>query len=154
MVKLGCVQLLRKTRGLFFWFACMSLCLPTAGYAMRAQLVVVVNKESNIQSLTKKEIVDIYMGRYQSFPNGSPALPIDFPAQTEIKSDFYAKLVNLSENKIQSYWSRLLFSGRAQPPKILDNSQQIVELLSENNAAIAYIPEQYVTEEMKIVYQL
>jgi ABC-type phosphate transport system substrate-binding protein len=132
----------------------MSLCLPTAGYAMRAQLVVVVNKESNIQSLTKKEIVDIYMGRYQSFPNGSPALPIDFPAQTEIKSDFYAKLVNLSENKIQSYWSRLLFSGRAQPPKILDNSQQIVELLSENNAAIAYIPEQYVTEEMKIVYQL
>lgn len=118
-----------------------------------SSLVVVVNRANPIQSLSKKEIVDMYMGRYQSFPDGTPVLPIDFPNNSEVKARFYKHLVNQSEKRINSYWSRLLFSGRARPPRETKLAEQVAALLQQNNDAIAYLPKHSVTEDMKIVFQ-
>jgi len=115
-------------------------------------LVVVVQATSPIESLSKKEVIDIYMGRFQTFPDGSPVSPIDFPAGSKEKKSFYHQLVGKDERKIKAYWSRLLFSGRATPPIQADSKQQILQSL--NDQALAYVPANEVTQEMKIVYQL
>jgi hypothetical protein len=115
-------------------------------------LVVVVKAASPIERLSKKEVIDIYMGRFQTFPNGTPVAPIDFPAGSDEKKSFYKQLVGKDERKIKAYWSRLLFSGRATPPIQADSKQQVLEGL--NDQALAYLPANEVTQEMKIVYQL
>lgn len=114
-------------------------------------LVVVVNAANPIQSLSKKEVIDIYMGRFKTFPDGQPVAPIDFPSGSEEKKSFYQQLVSKDERKIKAYWSRLLFSGRATPPIQADSKQQVLESL--NDQALAYVPAKEVTQEMKIVYQ-
>ncbi|WP_218310784.1 hypothetical protein [Alteromonas antoniana] len=135
---------------------CILLCLSSATVSQAAQdepLVVVVNQASGVDTLTKKEVVDIFMGRYNRFPNGQVAYPVDLPQGSSGKSHFYMQLVNQSERKIQSYWSRLLFSGRAKPPEASESLPDVVNYVVSNEEAIAYLPRTLITSEMKIVFQ-
>ncbi|MBT0588155.1 hypothetical protein KIU71_17345 [Alteromonas sp. SM 2104] len=127
--------------------------LANADESVANDVVVVVNKANRLASLNKKQVIDIYMGRYLSFPDGKPAEPIDFPSNTAEKASFYLKLVNKEERKIKSYWSRLLFSGRARPPLEAESMQDVVALVEQKQDAIAYLPRNGVTSEMKIVYE-
>lgn len=115
-------------------------------------LVLVVNKEHPIDNLSKSELVDIYMGRFMTFPDGSSVQPIDL--DSEVKNQFYLKLVNQNERKINAYWSRLLFSGRAKPPKSIESVQEVLQYMAEIDDGIAYIPEDEVTQSLKVVYKL
>ncbi|MDF2177729.1 hypothetical protein P2G88_05655 [Aliiglaciecola sp. CAU 1673] len=117
------------------------------------KLVVVVNHSNPIDELDQKQVMDLYMGRYTSFPNSMPATPIDYPSNSAVKQQFYKMLVNKDEKKIRAYWSRLLFSGRAKPPMEAESGENIPTLLADNNAALAYVPVDQVTSEMKIVFQ-
>ena len=116
-------------------------------------LVVVVHDTNTISALSKKELIDIYMGRFKNFPNGSSATPIDYVKGSDQRKEFYQRLVGKSERKIDAYWSRLLFSGRATRPGQATSIAEIEKSLQQNPSAIAYISAANVTEEMKIVYQ-
>ena len=98
-------------------------------------LVVVVNAQSATDSLDKKQLIDIFMGRFKNFPNGD------------------GLLVDKSERKIDAYWSRLLFSGRATPPKKASSVPDIIQIMKDDVNALAYINASNVTKEMKIVYR-
>jgi hypothetical protein len=115
-------------------------------------LVVVVKKENSITSLTQREIVDIFMGRFSTFPDGSSARPIDLPAQTKTKNEFYMLLVNQNERKVNAYWARLLFSGRAKPPEKTSSIDEVLSKLMEYEGTIAYIPESAVNDSVKVVF--
>ncbi|WP_017443823.1 hypothetical protein [Gayadomonas joobiniege] len=115
-------------------------------------IVVAVPLPNPVKSLTRRQIIDIYMGRYDTFPNGEPAFPIDYPSGSKIKQQFYLKLVNLPETKIRSYWSRLHFSGRARPPYSIDSRDELFKIIKLKPNSLFYLPKSDVTEEMKIVF--
>ncbi|MFC4701469.1 hypothetical protein ACFO4O_14985 [Glaciecola siphonariae] len=117
------------------------------------ELSVVVSADNPIEKMSKKDVVDIYMGRFDTFPNGNEAQPIDLPDGSIEKQAFYMRLVGKNERKIKAYWSRLLFSGRAQPPEIAESTAQVESFIANSSSAIAYLPTADVTSEMKIVYQ-
>ncbi|NCP63559.1 MAG: hypothetical protein GW763_15100 [Paraglaciecola sp.] len=122
--------------------------------SMATAFVVVVNKNNPIESLSKREVIDIYMGRFLTFPDGEHVQPLDLPSQSSLKNDFYVSLVNQDERKIKAYWARLLFSGRAKPPETLDSIAAILAKVEKINQAIAYIPATAVTDNVKVVYRL
>ncbi|MDN4502593.1 hypothetical protein QX776_09270 [Alteromonadaceae bacterium BrNp21-10] len=119
----------------------------------KAGLVVVVGKQNPIDTLSKKQVIDIFMGRFTSFPNGEPVYPVDYSSEAGIKAEFYLKLVNQSERKINAYWSRLLFSGRAKPPLQAESETVLLQQFADNANTIGYLPLADVTEEMKIVFE-
>ena len=121
-------------------------------YAKSTEFVVVVNKSNAINALSKREIIDIYMGRYLTFPDGETSKPLDLPAQSTLKNDFYLKLVNKNEQKINAYWARLLFSGRAKPPTPSTSVEDAINKIAASQFAIGYIPLSQVTDEVKVVY--
>lgn len=118
------------------------------------ELVVVVSKNNSINELSKREVIDIYMGRYMTFPNGKSAKPIDLVEQSQLKNDFYLNLVDQSAQKINAYWARVLFSGRAKPPESVESIEAVFNYLKESESAIAYIPQSKVTDSVKVVYRL
>lgn len=122
--------------------------------ALSTEFVVVVNKDNKIKTLSKREVIDIYMGRYLTFPDGANAQPLDLPAQSSLKNDFYLKLVNQDERKINAYWARLLFSGRAKPPEAASSVHDALQTLQKSEFSIAYIPETELTDAVKVVYRL
>jgi hypothetical protein len=116
-------------------------------------LVVVVNSKSPTNSLTKKELIDIYMGRFNKFPNGESVTPIDFNSGSIHREMFYESLVAKSERKINAYWSRLLFSGRATPPQKAASASDVASIIQNNTNALAYLLASDVQPGMKIVYE-
>jgi|TARA_R110000764_G_scaffold92111_3_gene175403 ABC-type phosphate transport system substrate-binding protein len=121
-------------------------------YAKSTEFVVVVNKSNAVNALSKREIIDIYMGRYLTFPDGETSKPLDLPAQSALKNDFYLKLVNKDEQKINAYWARLLFSGRAKPPTPSASVEDAINKIAASQFAIGYIPLSQVTDAVKVVY--
>ena len=131
----------------------LPLCLLFVSfYAKSTEFVVVVNKSNAINTLSKREIIDIYMGRYLTFPDGETSKPLDLPAQSALKNDFYLKLVNKDEQKINAYWARLLFSGRAKPPTPSASVEDAINKIAASQFAIGYIPLSQVTDAVKVVY--
>ena len=82
------------------------------------KIVVVTNRNNDVQLIDKKGLIDLFMGKYSAFPNGKEATPIDVESETELKSQFYQSLVGLPLARVNAYWSRLKFSGRVKPPAI------------------------------------
>ena len=136
-----------------FITALLPLCLLFMSfYAKSTEFVVVVNKSNAINALSKREIIDIYMGRYLTFPDGETSKPLDLPAQSTLKNDFYLQLVNKNEQKINAYWARLLFSGRAKPPTPSTSVEDAINKIAASQFAIGYIPLSQVTDAVKVVY--
>ncbi len=129
-------------------FTMLMMLLSTGAWA---EIVVVVNKNNDISALSQKEIIDIYMGRKQSFPNGKPALPLDQAAQSMIRKDFYQILINKSPAQINAYWARLLFTGRASPPRILQEASVVLDAIEQNPSAIGYVDSSMLNDRVKVV---
>tara|TARA_B100000700_G_scaffold10193_1_gene10451 strand:+ start:367 stop:804 length:438 start_codon:yes stop_codon:yes gene_type:complete len=117
-------------------------------------IAIVVAKASNIESISKRELVDVYMGRFEVLESGHKVKPVDYESGSDLRTLFYKSLVNKSERQINAYWSRLIFSGRAKPPLQVSSPEESLAYLLTNQSALAYMPVNRVSEEMKIVLVL
>lgn len=117
----------------------------------RAELVVIVNTESGVNSLDSSDLVNIFMGRYQKFPSGVTAFPVDLQGA---RDTFYKTLVDKTLPEVNSYWARLVFSGRASPPRQVLDAAEVVEIVRSNRGAIGYVDRELVGNYVTVVYSL
>ncbi|MDT0595307.1 hypothetical protein [Glaciecola petra] len=128
--------------------------LLTLSFSVKGEdLVLVVNKNNPTSILKKTQVIDLYMGKFVAFPDGSKAIPIDLADGSETKATFYKLLVGMPLARVNAYWSRVKFSGRARPPLETDSQDETIKFIQENEFAIAYIHESNVTDDLKVVYR-
>lgn len=136
--------------------ALITLLLPLLWlpHAARADdMVVIVNARSHIRTLTRDQVIDIFMGRFRQLPSGATALPIDV-ADTGARQAFYERLVHKNLAEIGSYWARLVFSGEASPPFQAPDTSTALTLVATNPDAIAYCYRSAVTGRVRVVLDL
>lgn len=119
--------------------------------AASADIVVVVSSSSSIDSLTQKQVSSIFLGKKSTFPDGSKAVAIDQKDGSSDREDFYRKVTGKSGSQLKSYWSKLIFSGKGQPPKQLADADEVKTSLSSNPNQISYMAEDAVDASVKIV---
>jgi ABC-type phosphate transport system substrate-binding protein len=129
------------------------LMLAWAGTA-RADLVLIANPESAVDNLSREEAINIYMGRLRRFPSGAAAQPLDLPSGETEKALFYRLLVNKDLSDIEAYWARLVFSGRASPPRTVSNLKEVVERVAKEPNVIGYIDRTLVDKRVRIIMEL
>ena len=117
----------------------LALCLAAAALPAHADVFVVVPTASTVKAMTQKELVDLYMGRSRAFPDGTFALPFDLPRDDPGRAAFYRALTGMDLAQINSYWSRLMFSGQTLPPQPLPTEAAMVELVKRNPSAVGYM---------------
>ena len=133
--------------------------LSTSPFAVCAintgqQIAVVVPSSSSVNALSKAEVIDLFMGRFSETNEGEALVPLDYKSEMDLKGDFYQTLVNRSLRQVNSYWSRLLFSGRAKAPVQVASIENLDDLFRDNRNYVAYVPMNAVSKEMKIVLVL
>ncbi|MEJ2613087.1 MAG: phosphate ABC transporter substrate-binding protein, partial [Candidatus Thiodiazotropha sp.] len=101
--------------------------------------------------LTKSQVSNIFLGKTSSFPNGDKAIAIDQKDGSSEWIDFYKKVSGKSGSQLKSYWAKLIFSGRKQPPKQLADSSEVKKSVSSNPSQISYIAEEAVDSSVKVV---
>lgn len=127
-----------------------------AAEALPAQeaLAVVVHPESGVTQLSKEEVTNLFLGRQRRLSNGLQALPLDLAKPPETWGRFYKLLVNKELAEINAYWSRLFFSGQAQPPRRLQSSQEIIDFVAANKGAIGFVEKSKVDKRVRVAFLL
>jgi ABC-type phosphate transport system substrate-binding protein len=127
-------------------------CLITAfGLSLSAQAVVIVSTKNSISLVTSDQLAQIFLGQVSTFYTGAKAEPLDQPASSPLRQDFYQKYLGKSQAQIKAHWSKQAFSGKGQPPRELGSSPEIVKLVAENPKYIAYVDPGAVDGTVKVL---
>lgn len=120
----------------------------------QADVYVVVPATSAVKAMSQKEVVDLYMGRTRAFPGGDFALPFDLPRDHPGRAAFYQALTGMAPAQVNSYWSRLMFSGQTMPPQPLPSEQAMADLVKRNPSAVGYLLQEPSDKALRIVLVL
>ena len=133
-------------------FLIAAMLLPCA--EAMAELVVITNPKSGIDRLSRDEVANIFLGRFRQLPSGLSAFPADLPATQPERAAFYRLLVNKELAEINSYWARLVFSGRTVPPRQSDGNDDLLKWLAATPGGIGYMERAKVDGRVRIVFEL
>jgi ABC-type phosphate transport system substrate-binding protein len=107
--------------------------------ALASILVVIVSAKSDIGALRPEQVADIFLGQIASFPDGADAVAVDQSIGSPLRNEFYAKVTSKSPPLLKAYWSKMIFTGRGEPPRQVASNEAIRKLVAANPALIGYI---------------
>jgi ABC-type phosphate transport system substrate-binding protein len=119
--------------------------------AVSADVVAVVSSKSPVTSLSKTQVIDIFLGKSTHFPDGSTAVPIDQVEGAATRDEFYARFAQMSPAQVKALWSKIIFTGRGQPPRTVASSLAAKKFLIANPNAIGYIDQSVVDTSVRVV---
>lgn len=125
--------------------------LLTASRPLPAQEVAVVSAKSSVTTLSKNQLADIFLGKSVRFPDGSQVVPIDQSEGTLARDEFYIWIAGKSAAQMKAYWSRIIFTGRGQPPRAAQSSSETKKLVAANPNSIGYLEPKLVDDTVRVV---
>jgi ABC-type phosphate transport system substrate-binding protein len=129
----------------------VALVLSVGAGAAAADVVAVVSSKSSVTALTKNQVVDIFLGKTSRFPDGEQAVPLDQVEGSAARDEFYMKFTGKSAAQIKAHWSKIIFTGRGQPPKEVPNSAEVKKLVVQNPRAVGYIERSSVDGTVRVI---
>ncbi len=129
----------------------LGLAILLAAHNTSAEVVVIVSAKNSITTLRVEQVAEIFLGQTSNFPGGAEAVPIDLTIDSPLREEFYTKVTGKSAPLMKAYWSKMLFTGRGQPPKEMANSAAVKKSIADNPNLIGYIDKSAVDANVKIV---
>ena len=127
------------------------MALASAASAGAEDVVAVVSAKSPVASLSAAQVADIFLGKASRFPDGSPALPIDLQEDSPARERFYAQFTGKSPAQVKAHWSKIIFTGRGQPPVQAASGVQARKMIADNPNAIGYIDQSLVDGSVRVL---
>jgi ABC-type phosphate transport system substrate-binding protein len=110
-----------------------------AGFVQADDLVVVVSARSPIDSLRADQVAAIFLGQAPRFPNGAVATAVDQPIGSAERDQFYLRVTGKTPALLKAYWSKMVFTGRGQPPRELAGSAAVRKAVADDPGLVGYI---------------
>ncbi|WP_072788540.1 phosphate ABC transporter substrate-binding protein [Duganella sacchari] len=110
-----------------------------SGAAPAADFVVIVSAKSPVTALRAEQVAAIFLSQTGRYPGGEEAVALDLPVGHAMRDEFYNKVAARTPALMKAYWTKMVFTGRGQPPRELPNSVAVRRMVAENPAMIAYI---------------
>lgn len=126
----------------------VTLYLMIHATAASADLVVVVNPHVGINHLKQGELRRIFLGQTSKFPNGEKAEPLDVSG--DYRNAFYQSMLNKSPEQVETYWAKMIFTGKAEPAKQV-RPQEVKQAVAGSPRAISYMDRSQTDASVKII---
>ena len=124
------------------------LCLPVLAHA--ETMVVVAAKSSSLSSLSMAEAQQVFSGQLRSL-NGASVQTVDLPSGNDMRNLFYQKLLGRSPDQMRSHWARLIFTGKARPPRETSGTTEVLSVVGASDYILGYVPESAVNDRVKVL---
>ena len=129
----------------------VALALSAGPAAAAGGVVAVVSAKSPVTALTRNEVVDLFLGKASRFPDGEQAVPFDQIEGSAARDEFYATFTGKTAPQIKALWSKIIFTGRGQPPRELPNGVEVKKQVVQNPKAIGYIDRSQVDASVRVL---
>lgn len=101
------------------------------GWALAQRIAVITSPGA--APVTKAQLARIYLGR--SFERR----PLDLPEGNALRLMFYREATDSDPAQVRATWSRIMFTGRGEPPRELPNAAAVKKAVVADINAIGYI---------------
>lgn len=113
-----------------------------------AEIVIVVNPNNAATKMLPSQAEQFFLGKSTMFT------PIDQAEGSTIRTDFYKKVSDKDPAQVKALWSKLVFTGKATPPKEYHSSADVKKAVAADPNAIAYIEKSAVDSSVKVIATL
>lgn len=138
----------RRRPSRIFWLTALLL---AAGLVRAEALVIAVHPESALASASSDEVAALYLKQRSSIGGISRLEPLDLRDKSS-RDAFYLQVVDRTAPQVRAYWSKMVFTGKARPPKSL-GVDDMVARLREDREAVGYLPASRATD-LKVLLTL
>ena len=113
-----------------------------------AETVVIVNKANPATRMFSEQASQFFLGKSTMFT------PVDQAEGSHIRNDFYQKVADKDAAQVKALWSKLVFTGKATPPKEYKSNADVKKAVADDPKAIGYIDKSAVDDTVKVILTL
>jgi len=117
----------------------LALAAAALAPAQAADLVVIVSARSPVMMLRADQVAAIFLGQSARFPDGQEAVPVDQRIGSPLRDEFYARVASKTPALLKAWWSKMVFTGRGQPPAEAPDSAAVRRRVADNPDTVGYI---------------
>lgn len=128
--------------------------LSSMAMAAQAEVYLVVAANSPVQSLTRKDAVNLYTGRTRQLASGQMVQALDLPRDDALRGEMYWLLTGQTLAQVNSYWSRLTFTGQTRALPTSGSEAEVIEALRSNPLALGYLSHEPANRGLRVVLVL
>jgi len=128
--------------------ALLASALAAAALPASAEIVVIVNKDNPASRMFSEQASQFFLGKSAMFT------PVDQAEGSKIRADFYQKVAEKDPAQVKAIWSKLVFTGKATPPKEYKSNAEVKKAVADDPKAIGYIDKSAVDDSVKVILTL
>lgn len=113
-----------------------------------AEIVVIVSKQNPATRMFSEQASQFFLGKSSLFT------PVDQADGSAIRNEFYKKVADKDAAQVKALWSKLVFTGKATPPKEYASSADVKKAVAADPKAIGYIDKSAVDDTVKVILTL
>lgn len=106
--------------------------------AVTSPITVILGSRLTALPLTRENLRDIYFLRETHWPNGLPIKVFVLPDSNPIHVRFAKEVLGVFPYQLSSVWRRLVYSGIAVPPILVDTIEEMRHRVAITPGAIGY----------------
>ena len=131
----------------------MAFVVPMVALSVEAfaEVKVVVHPSVKDSGITVAQAADVFLGKANALPSGHKTVPMDQGEGRAARDEFYSKVAKKDAAQLKAYWSRLIFTGKGQPPKELSDDAEVLQLVSTNPNIVGYVDGSANTSKVKVL---
>lgn len=128
--------------------ALLASALAAAALPASAEIVVIVNKDNPASRMFSEQASQFFLGKSAMFT------PVDQAEGSKIRAEFYQKIADKDPAQVKAIWSKLVFTGKATPPKEFKSHAEVKKAVADDPKAIGYIDKSAVDDSVKVILTL
>ncbi len=123
----------------------------TMAVSVQAEIAVIVSRDNQNAQINPDTIARIFLAKSASFPNDIDAVAVDMKKDSDEYGEFTDSFLDKTPNQLATYWSRLIFTGRARPNKEVSSATEMKKLIAKNSNMIGYIDVKDIDPSVRVV---
>lgn len=125
----------------------VALCYATA---TPAEVAVIANKSVPTDTISQREVLDIYTGEIRQWKNGEPIVAHDMTEEGEVRETFY-EFLGRKSSRVKSIWVKNLLMGEGSPPESAKTEQEVLTMVAKTPGAIGFVRSDMADDSVKVL---
>ena len=114
------------------------LCFCWAVSYVFSDVLIIANPDTELSSLKKKDIKDIFTGKRTRWNAGGKII-IAILESSDVHKEFLWEFVRKTPSQFRNYWRRKVFTGEGKFPRSFRSEAELIDFVAGTKGAVGYI---------------